>query len=104
MWAELKRIIKPNGAIVLFGSQPFTSALIMSNVSMFKYEIIYQKTKATNYLQAKKQVMKIHENICVFYKNQSVYNPQFSKGNPYRKKHKNGNKDDCVYNKDTRKE
>ena len=76
MWNQLNRIVKPNGAIVLFGSQPFTSALIMSNPKYFKYEWIWQKSHATGHLNSKRQPMRQHENICVFYKKQSVYNPQ----------------------------
>jgi site-specific DNA-methyltransferase (adenine-specific) len=75
MWAELKRIIKPNGAIVLFGSQPFTSALIMSNPKMFKYEWIWEKSMPSNFCQASYQPMKYHENILVFSKNKTKYNP-----------------------------
>ena len=78
MWEQLNRIIKPNGAIVLFGSQPFTSALIMSNPKYFKYEWIWQKSHATGHLNSKRQPMRQHENICVFYKKQSVYNPQMT--------------------------
>jgi site-specific DNA-methyltransferase (adenine-specific) len=76
MWLELKRIIKPNGAIVLFSSQPFTSALIMSNPKMFKYEWVWEKTQATGHLNAYKQPLKSHEIVCIFYKNQCTYNPQ----------------------------
>jgi len=76
MWAELKRIIKPNGAIVLFGNQPFTSSLIMSNPKMFKYEWIWQKTQATGHLNSKKMPMKSHEQILVFYNQQCTYNYQ----------------------------
>lgn len=76
MWEQLNRIIKSNGAIVLFGSQPFTSALIMSNPKYFKYEWIWKKSHATGHLNSKRQPMRQHENICVFYKKQSVYNPQ----------------------------
>ncbi len=78
MWEQLKRIIKPNGAIVLFGSQPFTSALVMSNPKMFKYELITKKPLPSNPLLAKKQVLKYHENICVFYSKQPTFNPQTS--------------------------
>ena len=102
LWEQYKRIIKDNGAIVLTASQPFTSALVMSNPDMFKYCLVYEKSKATNYLQAKKQVMKYHEDICIFYKNQCIYNPQMVKGEPYKKIHRKGNKDDAVYHKDTR--
>lgn len=66
MWAELTRIIKPDGAIVLFGSQPFTSLLITSNLKMFKYEIIYEKTNAKGFMLAKKRPLIAHENILVF--------------------------------------
>ena len=76
MWAELKRIIKPNGAIVLFGSQPFTSALVMSNPKMFKYEWIWDKLKGRQPYLAYIQPMKSHENILVFAKGKIRYNPQ----------------------------
>jgi len=76
LWEQYKRIIKDNGAIVLTASQPFTSALVMSNIKMFKYELIWEKEKMTNFMLVKKQFGKIHENICVFYKQQPVYNPQ----------------------------
>ena len=76
MWSELKRIIKPNGAIVLFGSEPFSSALRMSNIKMYKYDIIWKKEKISNFLLSKKQIWKIHENISIFYKKQPSYNPQ----------------------------
>jgi len=66
MWEQLKRIIKPNGAIVLFGSQPFTSALIMSNVKMFKYEWVWEKNNAGNFQLVNHQPLKIHETISVF--------------------------------------
>lgn len=76
LWDCYKRLIKDNGAIVLFGSQPFTTDLIMSNREWFKYEIIWEKPNPSNPLLAKKQPMKNHENICVFYKMQPTYNPQ----------------------------
>ena len=76
MWAELKRIIKPNGAIVLFGSEPFSSALRMSNIKQYKYDWIWDKVLHSNPLIAKKQPLSAHENICVFYKKQPIYNPQ----------------------------
>ena len=66
MWERLKKLIKPNGAIVLFGSQPFTSALVMSNPKMFKYEWVWDKALAGNGILAKIQPLKIHENILVF--------------------------------------
>ena len=80
MWAELKRIIKPNGAIVLFGSQPFTSALVMSNPKMFKYEWVWEKSHPTGLFSAKYSPMKYHENILVFCKSSTSYNPQMWEG------------------------
>jgi len=76
LWAEYKRLIKDNGAIVLFGSQPFTSKLIISNFEMFKYEIIWVKSRPTGFLDSNKKPLKQHENICIFYKNLPTYNPQ----------------------------
>jgi len=76
LWEQYKRIIKSNGAIVLTASQPFTSALVMSNIKMFKYCWYWKKTKPTNFLNAKKQPLKVIEDICVFYSKQCVYNPQ----------------------------
>lgn len=76
MWAELKRIIKPNGAIVLFGTEPFSSALRMSNIKNYKYDWVWHKTKPSGHLNAKKQPMRIYENISVFYSKQCLYNPQ----------------------------
>ncbi len=86
MWEQLKRIIKPNGAIVMTAGQPFTSVLITSNLKMFKYSLIYQKTIGTSPMLAKKQPMRKHEDICVFYKKQPAYNPQMEKGKPYTDK------------------
>ncbi|MBU9739345.1 site-specific DNA-methyltransferase [Lachnospiraceae bacterium ASD3451] len=75
LWREYKRVIKDNGAIVLFGTQPFTSLLVNSNLLMFRYEWIYEKTQPSGHLNAKKMPMKYHENILVFYKKPPVYNP-----------------------------
>lgn len=76
LWEQYKRIIKSNGAIVLFGSQPFTSALVMSNPKWFKYEWIWEKENASNPLLAKIQPLKYHENILIFCEGKTVYNPQ----------------------------
>ena len=80
LWEHYKRIIKDNGAIVLTASQPFTSALVMSNIKMFKYEWIWNKAISGNPLLAKHQPLKIHENICVFSKNKHFYNPEMRTG------------------------
>jgi site-specific DNA-methyltransferase (adenine-specific) len=66
MWEQLKRIIKPNGAIVLFGSEPFSSSLRMSNIKQYKYDWIWEKQKPTNFYQCKTQPLKSHENIHTF--------------------------------------
>jgi site-specific DNA-methyltransferase (adenine-specific) len=95
MWEQLNRIIKPNGAIVLFGSQPFTSALIMSNPKDFKYEWIWEKTMATGGLMAKYRPMKAHENIMIFNTTKrSIYNEQRLEGKAYTRKE--GDKKDSV--------
>lgn len=83
LWGQYKRIIKENGAIVLFGSQPFTSALVMSNPKLFKYEWIWEKSKASNFLLARKQPLKAHENILVFANGTPNYYPQKKQGKPY---------------------
>jgi len=76
MWQQLKRIIKPTGAIVLMGNEPFTSNLICSNINEFKYRWVWEKNKSTGFLNAKKQPLRCIEDICVFYKKQCTYNPQ----------------------------
>ena len=80
MWEQLKRIIKPNGAIVLFGSEPFSSMLRCSNLKMFKYDWVWEKPKGTGHLNAKKQPLRYTENIHVFYKKQCLYHPQKTNG------------------------
>ena len=99
LWAQYNRIIKDNGAIVLFSQQPFTSMLVMSNPKMFKYEWIWEKDSGTGHLNSKFAPLKIHENIAVFSKSAAcfvknkddamTYNPQWTKGRPY--KSMNGN-------------
>lgn len=76
MWEQLKRITKENGAIVLFGSQPFTSALVMSNPYMFRHSWVWNKKKGGNFAQSNFQPLKIHEDILVFSKNKNRYFPQ----------------------------
>lgn len=85
LWKEYKRIIKDNGAIVLTANGIFTSKLILSNEKMFKYKWIWEKSKATNFLNVKKQPLRKHEDICVFYKKQCTYNPQMKLGDAYDK-------------------
>ena len=79
LWKQYYRVTKEEAPIILFGSQPFTTTLINSNLKDFKYELIYQKTYATGWAMAKKRPMKDHENICLFHRKQPVYNPQMVK-------------------------
>lgn len=83
LWEQYNRIIKDNGAIVLFSQMPFTAVLVISNLKMFRYEWIAEKSMATGFLNAKRMPLKCHENICVFYKKLPTYNPQMTKGKPY---------------------
>ena len=83
MWKELKRLVKSNGAICLFGSEPFSSALRMSNVKMFKYDWIWNKKLAGNGMQAKNNPLKIHEICSVF--NGNAYYPQKTVGKMVKK-------------------
>ena len=84
MWEQLHRIIKPNGAIVLFGSEPFSSALRMSNIKNYKYDWYLKKTQADGFLNAKKQPLREYELASVF--NVKKYNPQFVKVEPFKSK------------------
>ena len=86
LWEQYRRISKPNAAIVLFGSEPFSSALRMSNIGMYKYDWYWRKPKGTGHLNAEKQPMRDIEVISVFYRQQSTYNPQFTKGEPFGNK------------------
>ena len=85
LWTEYKRIVKPDGAIVLTSQGLFTAALIMSQPKLFKYKWVWEKSKPTNFLNAKKQPLRKHEDVCVFYNKQPVYNPQMKEGEPYDK-------------------
>jgi len=76
LWAHYKRIIKDNGAIVLTASQPFTSALVMSNINMFKYDWVWEKTRKTGFANCNRQPLRNYENVVVFYNGQCKYNPQ----------------------------
>ncbi len=92
LWEQYERIIKDKRAIVLFGSQPFTSKLIMSNLKMFKYSIVWNKNKTGSPGLANKRFMKVHEDICIFSKGSELYNPQMEEGEPYYRKHKGSDK------------
>ena len=85
MWERLNKLIKPNGAIVLFGSEPFSSLLRVSNIKNYKYDWVWEKSRATGFLNSKKQPLRAHENILLFYKTPPPYFPQMSQGEPYTK-------------------
>lgn len=88
-WQEIKRICKPNAAIVVFSQQPFAAELIASNRKQFRYEWIYVKDNGTGFLNSHKMPMKIHENILVFYGRLPKYHPQMTYGHkPYISKQK----------------
>lgn len=88
MWTQFERIIKDNGAILLFGQDKFTAKLMLSNEKLHRYNIIWDKVLPSGFLNAKKQPLRSHEDICVFYKNPCTYNPQMVKG---AKCHSKGN-------------
>ncbi len=92
LWEQYNRIIKDNGAIVLFGSEPFSSFLRVSNIDNYKYDIYWEKERLTNINQVKRRVGKTVETISIFYKKQCTYNPQMVKydGKPRTNKVKNG--------------
>ena len=85
LWSEYRRILKPNGVVVLTAQGIFTAKLILSNESWFKYKVVWEKSKATNFLNAKKQPLRKHEDICVFYGSSPTYNPQMQPGKAYDK-------------------
>lgn len=86
MWEQLKRVIKPNGVIVMFCQNTFTFKLGLSNEKMFRYTLVWEKTKAGGFLNANRMPLRAHEDILVFYRKLPTYNPQFEAGKPYVKK------------------
>jgi len=85
LWVEYKRILKPNGVIALTSQGIFTAKLILSNEKWFKYKLSWVKSKATNFLNAKKQPLRKHEDVCIFYNKKPTYNPKMSLGDAYDK-------------------
>lgn len=94
LWEQYYRITKPNAVIVLFSTQPFTTALISSNMKDFRYSLIWDKIRAAGFLNANRMPLKQHEDINIFYKAQPTYNPQKYIDKPYDKTKYNGNKMD----------
>lgn len=80
LWEQYKRITKDNAAIILFANGMFTAEMMMSNKSMWKYNLIWEKTQPTGFLNAKKMPLRNHEDVCIFYKKPPTYNPQMSDG------------------------
>lgn len=99
LWSQYWRVCKPNAAIVLFSQMPFTADLVCSQRKYFRYEWIYEKTRRANFLNANRMPLRIHENICVFYRKPPTYNPQWGYGRPYVRRrendHNGSNYDDC---------
>ena len=85
LWEQYKRIIKKNGVIALTSQGVFTAKLILSQEKLFKYKWVWSKSKPTNFLNAKKQPLRKHEDICIFYQKQPTYNPQKTQGEAYDK-------------------
>lgn len=83
LWQAYNRIIKDNGCIALFGNQPFTSHLAISNEKYFRYSLVWVKNKFSDFLNARRKPMKVNEDICIFYKKQPTYNPQYTYAEPY---------------------
>lgn len=111
LWAEYERVIAPGGVIVLTAAQPFTSVLVTSNLKLFKYEWIWHKTIGSGQLNVKRQPLRVHESVLVFYAKQPTYNPQMTEGEPYRATRKaagwdgrgyNGQQDHTAVNRGTR--
>ena len=89
LWQQYERIIKDDGAIVLTAAQPFASILAVSNIKLFRYDWIYEKPNATGFLNAKKQPLRAHESVLVFYKKQPTFNPQKTHGHARKSSHRN---------------
>ena len=98
LWGHYRRVIKDNGAVVLFGAEPFSSALRMSNLSMWRYDWIWKKNKATQYLNANRRPLSNYEIISVFSCRRAQYNPQMGEGKAYNNNHKPGDSGECYGN------
>jgi len=100
LWTHYKRIIKDNGVVILFANGMFTADLMTSNRTMWKYNLIWEKTQPTGFLNAKKMPLRSHEDICIFYKKPPTYNPQKTTGHTRkvsRAEHKTGCKSTLDY-------
>lgn len=85
LWAQYRRVLAPGGAVILTGQGAFTARLILSNEPWFRLKLVWQKSKPTNFLNAKRQPLRAHEDVCVFYPSPPTYHPQMRKGEAYDK-------------------
>lgn len=92
LWTQYKRIIKDNGAMIFTATMAFAANLIMSNPSMFRYDLVWDKRRVTGFLNAKRMPMRVHEHILIFYKNMPTYNPQITHGHVKKTSYSNSNK------------
>lgn len=97
LWEQYNRIIKDNGAVVLFGSEPFTSLLICSQIKTFRYDLVWDKQKGCDFLNANRKPLKSHENILVFYKKSPIYNKQYWYSTPYKMTKGNQKQSACYH-------
>ncbi len=102
LWEQYNRVVKKNGAIVLFGTEPFSSTLRASNIKNYKYDWVWDKVKGVGYFNAKRQPMRNHELISVFYRKQPTYNPQMTSGHALKKSKKKKESNTEVYGKNSR--
>jgi len=98
LWKQYKRIVKPNGAILLFGQGLFAAKLIMSNPSWYKYDIVWNKVRKSNFLNCKRMPMRQHEQVLVFYKKLPTYNPQMVYAGPHQRNHSRGKQEGAQTN------
>lgn len=100
LWEQYNRVIKPNGAIVLFGQDKFSARLMLSNENMHRYNLIWEKTSPTGHLNSKRMPLRSHEDILIFYKQLPTYNPQKTTGHERKvstAKHKRNSKKTTNY-------
>lgn len=90
LWPKLLRVVKDNGVIALFGQGKFAAELIFSNPTLYKYDLIWDKVRVSGFLNAKKQPLRSHEQILIFYKKQPTYNPQMVRCEPHQRNHSRG--------------
>jgi DNA modification methylase len=99
MWDAIKHVLKPKGAVVLFGSQPFTSALVMSNVGWFRYDLVWEKTVISGFLDANRRPLLDKEDVLIFSDGQTIYNPQKTEGKSHLNGTRQRSKFPAVYNR-----